>query len=294
MKRFLKLLFKWFVFVLLLACVLDMVFTHVYSHSAPRNKTQYILSLNEKDTLDYVFLGSSRVENTVVTKLIEKETGKKALNLGVQGAKLKDIYLLLKLLDNSKASISRIFIQVDYIYNIEGGSDLVMSQSLPYIRSNEVIKEYLKINDSSFNSNFYVPFYRYATNDYRIGFREFFTSVINKKAKQDFTDGFQPLSGTMSARGKYELPKKINEKNGYFEAIDSYCKKNQINVTYFTAPFCQDAVAQPYMELLRTKVEGLKDFSKVVPRNDYFKNCGHLNEQGAIFFTKRLIKELYL
>ena len=116
----------------LLLCLFDWAYTEVYVRSIPRNKTKYVLGLKDQK-IDYVFLGSSRVENHIDTQLIKTLTSKKVLNLGIQGAKLDDNYLLLQLLIHNNVKIGKLFLQVDYIFNTELYIDdkLVESPQLP-------------------------------------------------------------------------------------------------------------------------------------------------------------------
>lgn len=295
MKRFLKYSIISLVGIIILLFLLDNLYTYVYSNSFPRNKTQYILSLNEGEKLDYIFLGSSRVENSILSSEIERITGKTTLNLGTQGARLEDMNIFLRLLIQKKVKIKRLFVQVDYIYNFESSSEIVRSQALPYIRNNEVLKEYLKRVDSNFIKNYYVPFYRYAVNDYRLGFREFFASSINKKSKIDFKDGFVPLSGIMKKGDAVGgLPKSILKSNRSIAEIDSICQVNKINVTYFCSPFCSNFKTNDFITKLKSKISNFEDFSKAVKNDSLFENCTHLNKAGAKVFSRIIVNSLDL
>jgi len=287
MKKFLKYLF-FIVFVILFSMVvLDKAYTYVYENSLPRNKTQHILQLNDIK-IDYIFLGSSRVENHIVTRLVEEKTGKRALNLGVQGGRLDDAFLMLKLLKNNNVSTEKVFIQVDYLFNFENPSTIVGTESLPYIRSNEIISEHNK-NHPDFKQNYYFPFYRYCKNDFKLGFREFFNSIRQKKPRIDLTDGFNPINEIFSDNNP-SLPGTIRYQNKNIEAINSFCKDNKIEVVYFCAPFCKDMKNIEYIDKLKLRIPTLIDFSREIMSNEFFKNCTHLNEKGAKLFTEKLIE----
>lgn len=275
------------VFVLL--SLFDLTYTYIYTKSIPRNKTKYVLDLKDKQ-VDYVFLGSSRVENHIDTKLVKQLTSKTALNLGIQGAKLDDNYMLLQLLINNKVKIGTLFLQVDYIFNKETPSVIVSSEALPYIKTNEIVRKHVQLSDSNYLSYYHIPFYRFMLNDYKIGFREFFSATIGKKSKTDFEDGFVPKDIKFIKEGAFELPNTIIEKNKIFDLIDMTCKKNNINVVYFCAPFCSYVSESKYIDKLKTKIPRLKDYSKAL-NDEYFYNCGHLNATGAKEFTKMLVKD---
>jgi hypothetical protein len=295
MKKFLIKITVLFIGICVVLSFLDTLYTNIYSNAFPRNKTQYILSLQEGEKIDYIFLGSSRVENTIISSEIERLTGKRTLNLGTQGAKLDDMNIFLRLLIDKKITIRRLFVQVDYLYNFESSSDIVRSQALPYIRENAIINGYLKKVDSNYYKNYYIPFYRYATNDYILGFRELFASAINKKSKTDFKDGFVPLYGHIKkSNTSYELPLTISKSNRNINEIDSLCYDNNIKVTYFCAPFCSGLKSNGYLSKLKEQLPNFEDFSSSVTNDSLFQSCGHLNKVGAEVFTEQIVKKLSL
>jgi len=296
MKKFITNCLTIIIGIIILLFLLDFLYTKVYENSFPRNKTQHILGLTEETTFDYVFLGSSRVENFIKPSIIKELTNKKAINLGTQGARLDDMNIFLRLLLDKKVKIERIFVQVDYIYNFESSSVIVRSQALPFINSNTIINSYMKRVDSNYTENYYVPFYKYAKNDYRIGFREFFTSLINKKSKTNFYDGFVAANGTIDNKedGTASLPLDIAKENKSIREIDSISRSNNIDVTYFISPYCSGLESNNYISKLRKKLPNFHDFSKTIKNDSLFANCGHLNNKGADLFTRILIEKLDL
>ena len=136
------------------------------------------MSLREQK-IDYIFIGSSRVDNTIDADIISKITGKTALNLGIQSAKPDDYYLMLKLIKDLNIQTNKIFIQMDYVYNLSGNSKILNSYLMPYTE-NDIVNNHLKstIKNSWFIPN--LPFYKYLVYDYKIGFREFFSTTIHK------------------------------------------------------------------------------------------------------------------
>lgn len=296
MKAFIKNLVLITLVIIVLLYVLDFTYTKVYQNTTPRNKTQYILKLDEGTVIDYVFLGSSRVENFIMPSIIKDITKKEAINLGTQGARLDDMTVFLKLLIGQKVKIKRLFVQVDYIFNFETSSDIVRAQALPYIKSHTVINNYMKRVDSSYIKNYYIPFYRYASNDYRLGFREFFASTINKQTKIDFKDGFVPLFNTIEnvTHPTASLPKTIIKSNKNIMEIEALCRSNNIDVNYFCSPFCSGLTSNNYLSKLNEKLSNFKDFSRVIQADNLFHNCSHLNKAGAQVFTEHFIKAFNL
>jgi hypothetical protein len=292
MKKFIKYFVVIFVSVVVIMIALDILYTYVYTNAQPRSKTQYLLKLKNKK-IDYIFLGSSRVENHVVTKMVEEKTSGTAINIGVQGGKLDVTYLILQLLLENNIQFKKLFIQVDYSYNFEGNSIVFNPETIPFIRNNEIINKFHKKNNPDYLRCYYLPFYRYAVNDFKVGFREFFSSSINKTTSTDFSDGFEPRKDAFSSE-KYTLPGTIVKSNKTFEQIDSLCKQKHIDVIYFCAPFCNQVVTSDFTQKLKQKIPTLKDYSKSILEDKYYVNCGHLNEAGAKLFTQMLIDDCIL
>ncbi|MBC5833334.1 hypothetical protein G6N05_00410 [Flavobacterium sp. F372] len=276
------------------AYVLDYFYTNVFEKALPRTKFQNIRALGN-ESIDYVFLGSSRVENGISPEVIKNKTGKNAMNLGFQASKMSDIYLILQLLDEYKIKYKKAFIQVDYIFNIENGFSNVLSyEILPFIHENELISNHCQFNDNiNFWRNKYLPFYRYSITSQKIGIREIFSNLIRKKTPILENKGYSPLYGHFSG-GNYTLPETILQKNKYYDSMVNYSLKNKKEIIFFTAPFRILNNDFSFVQKLETKIPGLKNFSNELVDNKYFENNNHLNHQGAIAFTTILIEKLKL
>lgn len=291
MRKFLKYIALIFLFIVGVLYLLDYSFTKVYESSVPRTKIQYLRSFKNKK-VDYIFLGSSRVENGIVPELILDKTGKTAINLGFQAAKMSDIYIVLKLINKYNIRAEKIFIQIDYIFNIEDGHSNVLEWELmPFIRENGVTKEYFNNHFSGRKEVYNIPFYRYCRYESKIGFREFFLNRVNKQTPVIKNYGFVPLYGN-STEHNNTLPAEINAKNKYYDEIKKIVINNNMKVLYFCAPFCKHTKNLFFINKLKNKIPELYDFSQVVSSNDMFQNCSHLNQEGAYYFTEYLMKTI--
>ena len=272
--------------ILIVAIVFDFTYTAIYENSKPRTKFQYLRSL-KNTKINYIFLGSSRVENGIVPSIIEGKTKKSCVNLGFQASKMGDIYSVLKLLKEYNISSDSIFIQVDYIFNVGGHSNNLPYEMSPFIRDNSATKEYLLDYVGENKSNYYVPFFRYCTQDAKIGFREVIANVFDKKTNVAQNKGYNPLQGIENQKANQRaLPNTIAKKNIYFDKIKEYSKKNDVNVVFFCAPFCKYTKQLDYISKLKTKIPELYDFSNSINDDKMFVNCYHLNEVGARKFTE--------
>lgn len=290
MIKFVKYILVLFTATLLITIALDYSYTEIMSEAKPRTKFQYIRSLKNKKT-DYIFLGSSRVENVIIPSLIKELTNKDALNFGFQASKMGDIYTMLKLIKKYNIQSKKILIQVDYIYNLDSNSNIMQYQLMPFVRENEVTKEYFDRYFVDDEALYYVPFYRYCQNDNKIGFREIVLNLAKKKTTVETEKGYVGLNGKHTIHNN-SLPDTIAKSNPYLDKIKSFCKANKIDVVFYCAPFCSHSKNLNFVAKLKQKIPELKDYSNAVKDTEEFENCTHLNGKGAITFTTILAKDI--
>ncbi|MFV8342105.1 hypothetical protein [Flavobacterium sp. XS2P39] len=291
MKKFCVYIVGGILVILAMISLLDVVYTKTYETSYPRTKFQYLRSLKNKK-VDYIFLGSSRVESGIVPSIIYNKTGKLAVNLGFQAAKLGDIYTSLQLIKAYNIHFEKILIQVDYIYNYtDGNSNIFQYEMTPFLRENSITKQYFDNYGEDPIANYYIPFYRYCYNDLKLGFREVFANVIHKKNNVLMDKGYGANYGnTKELRGV--LPVAILDSNIILDSIASFSKQNNIEVVYYCAPFCKKIKNIDFIWKLKNKIPELEDFSEAVNDDKMFLNCNHLNDSGAKRFTEILTKKL--
>lgn len=282
MKKFTKHLFKIIGFSLLILLFSDAIYTAVFYHCVPRNKLQFVLK-NENQNYNAVFIGSSRVANHIDTYYLDALTGEKNINLGVEGANYADNLLLLKLFVKNKNTAKKIFLQLDHFYEFNEMSAIANSDALPFIR-NEIVQSHFKKYDKKYFSYYYFPFYRYLSADFKIGFREFFMSAINKKPKIDLNYGYIPKLEIGNLKTPEELPKTIAKSNIFVNEIIQLCSENNIELILFCAPFSSNIKEISYIDKLKMKYPNLYNYSKTMD-DISFSNSTHLNNEGAKKFT---------
>ncbi len=292
MKRFIRIVILLMFVIIVSSFLLDSFYTRLHHIKTPRSKASYLLQ-NKVAGYDYIFLGSSRVHNHVNPEIIYERTGKKAINLGVHGAKLNDYELFLEIISENNIEFERIFVQIDYVFNHFNFNDVSGVDVIPFMNSNKAVENHLKKYNETYSIYKSVPFYRYMKNDFAIGFRESIMLLSERKSKVDFSNGFDPkhIRGVDMATS---LPSNIVKENPIFNRIDSIASLNNIDITYFTAPFCSDTKNIGYIDSLALKVPYLKDYSRSILENKYFYDCSHLNIDGANLFTDILIEDLRL
>jgi hypothetical protein len=294
MKKFIIQISGILTIILILLLVFDFTYTTIYKNANPRTKFQYLRSL-KNTKVDYIFLGSSRVENGIDPLMIEKKTGKSCVNLGYEAAKLGDIYTVLQLLKSYNIASDTVFIQIDYIFDIKGHSINLPYEMTPFIKDNQIVKDYLIDYVGEDPSTYYVPFVRYCMGGEKLGFRDVFANLIGKETTVVENKGYTPLQ-VQANDGKhnshFSLPVSIASHSPFYEKIKKYGTVNNIKIVFFCAPFCEHTKNLDYVKKLKTKIPDLYDFSNAIKEDSMFVNCFHLNEIGASKFTEILVKKV--
>ena len=288
MKKLLFFLLKILAIIILFACVLDVVYTNSFFHSKNRGKIGYIYN-SKPHEFDVVILGSSRSNNHFVTQMFTDQ-GLKTFNFGMQGSKLFESDLVLKLLLEKKNKIKNVIIDVDLSLRSDKKSEAVILKFLPYLHDSDVIKNHLMILPN-YNFWYYIPFYRYVKYETKIGAREMFFCAINKKSKELDFGGYSALSNTNTTLAENIDVDPI--RNQYYEEIKSICKKNNINLIAIMTPICENAIGMNYFEKVKKLYPEIYNYENVVIENKYFSSCGHMNDTGARIFTARILKDFF-
>ena len=290
MKKFLLHIASLALMTVLIMSVLDFGYTYVYMNSKPRTKYQVLRSLKNQK-FDYAFLGSSRVYNTIMPSIIKERTGKDAINMAFTASHLHDIYTVLKLFKAYHIKTEKIFIQVDNSFNIDGKSNILEYQIIPFLRENEATKAHFKTY-SNLPFLYYVPFYRYCLYDQKIGFREVFNNLYGKSTDCADDLGFKAEHDGNGIDNKYALPTKINTRNIIFDSIKKYSANHNIDVIYFCAPYYKETKNLDFVGKLKSKIPELIDYSNAVEDGKMFLDNSHVNDIGARYFTNYLVDDL--
>ncbi len=291
MKKFSIKIVVYLSLILLLALVLDTVYTLVYSNSAVRNKVQFLMNARPQN-YDAIILGSSRAENHIVPELFQKH-GLSVYNFGMGGGGLCDDSLLLKLFFEKGNTTQKIFFQVDLQFMGEIPAPAIQATFLPFLTTNPTIYNHYKDNTEQSFALAYVPFYRYCKLDSKNGFRELVLTLLNKKGKFFDSKGFIALEPTLNSKQKYNLPVEVSKKNKYYDEIKVICKKNKVELIPFMAPFCVYVNHADFFSKLKRNVPELYDYSDAIKADSLFATCGHMNRKGAEVFTNILLNKHY-
>lgn len=291
MKRFLIYITKIFVITILVAVVLDGIYTAIFLQTKNRGKIEDVYNSKPKK-FDVVFLGSSRANNHFVGQMFD-DKGLKSFNYGMSGGHLFEASLLLKLMIERKYAIKNVILEADLNLANEEEAEGISALFLPYIHNSETIKEHFS-KEENFMELYYIPFYRYIKYGTKIGFRETFFAAINKKTNQLDNLGYHPLEKHKNGNMKNNIANlKPLPHNKYYEEIKSICKANNINFIAVMTPMCENVVGMNYFDKVKKAYPEIHNYENVVIEDKYFSSCGHMTDEGAKMFTARILKDFF-
>ena len=289
MKKFITLVVKILLTMLVLLVVLDWGYTSVYLHSSNRGKVEKVFN-SKAEKYDVLILGSSRANNHFVPELFEKK-GLKTFNYGMSGAHLFEASLMLKLMVERNYKIKTVILEADLGLCNEKESDAIAAKFLPYIHHSETIKEHFS-KQENFNALYYIPFYRYIDFDALIGFREMYNTAIGKPTNILDNLGYHPL-GHKPGNMKNDIRALKPILNKYYEEIKQICKANHYNLITVMTPMCSNVKGLDYFEKANKIYPEIHNLENVVQGDQYFSSCGHMNDTGARMFTAVVIEQFF-
>ncbi len=290
MNKFITLVAKILLTLLVLLMALDWAYTAVYLHSSHRGKVEKIFN-SKAENFDVVILGSSRANNHFVPELFEKK-GLKTFNYGMSGAHLFEASLMLNLMTERHYKIKTVLLEADLGLCNEKESEMIAAKFLPYIHHSEVIKNHFS-GQADFNELYYIPFYRYIDFDALIGFREMYNTATDKPTNILDNQGYHPLTTNKPGNMKNDIRALKPIRNKYYEEIKQICKQNNYNLITVMTPMCTNVKGLDYFEKANKIYPEIYNLENVVEGDQYFSSCGHMNDAGARMFTEVVINRFF-
>lgn len=279
-------------------------------HSFPGEFEVWNDIYNGKASCDIAIYGSSRAWVQMDSKIIEKFTGKKVYNFGMDGHNLRLQYLRhLEFLKHNKKP-SHIILNVD-VFTLEQREDLYQyEQFLPYMFWNTTMQEYTSDYKGFNTSDYYIPLLRYAGKNLllkKMTSKEFKMEIEGANYRIKGYRGFDEEWDTavdllLASEERYTI-NILDESKELMEQFLQECKEQEIKVTLVYAPEYIDgqqfvsnreeameyyrACANKYDLLLLDYSNDALSFEK-----DWFYNASHLNNKGSKIFSKKLAATL--
>ncbi|WP_396634852.1 hypothetical protein [Maribacter sp. R86514] len=278
--------------------VLETLNKNVYTGASGGKVNQF---LKEKDSLDFIVLGSSRANHHVNNIKISKNS----FNMGLDGTKIAFSATLLKTLPANKKQTILLHISPKYSIDSNYKGDDIAGLSKLYHQNNTIKKEYIALGKNKIMNQI---FWSLNFNGTVMGLIKNFLSPnydINKYS------GYDPLHITDEQKRIFKavLEKKINEPclnelklnsiyERYLKEISLFCKKNNKRLILFTAPIYHDNCKEDndiLGKLLEEKNIEFWDMTNMFKKNEnlsYWRDNSHLSAEGAEIFTDSIIARL--
>lgn len=234
--------------------------------------------------VDYILLGSSRMNNHIDPTQIEAATGKKGLNLGVNAFSSFESYLMLKeFLRNNDTE--RVFVQVDNLVSDDDPDRVGEKTWIPYLDEDYVYKEFKRygIEYSLYRR---IPFYRFQRFESRIGYRDVLASALGSGHEYEPTFGYTPTNGVLNGTVNFKKSTPTKLPNHSMKSMISLCEKRNVELIFFTAPIYK---YQGDLNIFAMVLPKFYDFHYSITDRKYFSDQVHLNRVGAEKFTQIFI-----
>jgi hypothetical protein len=284
------------------------------------NTEQLDRVINDSSYNDILYLGSSRTQMHLNPKIIDSITGLSSLNLGRSGGNSKEEYMLLMAYLTNHKTPKYIFYGID---QRAVDSSNIIPNAIIYLNylNNKQIVEGLKETYSNIEILKYVPFTRFLLyDDYyrhisiqgnlgktaRLPGREYFKGYasagddkvkipVGKWDELDTTINFELIGQKLRTELVKKTPGNPPLLDSYnhkflinFQKIINVCKKNKIQLIFYTSPFAdrQDIFKEKDIRLLKEIVEFNQmpffrlDTCKIYTPND-FTDFSHLTHKGS-------------
>jgi hypothetical protein len=290
MQKFITLVAKILLTILVVLVVLDLAYTTVYLNSSTRGKVEKVFN-SKAENYDVVILGSSRANNHFVPQLFEKK-GLKTFNYGMSGAHLFEASLLLKLMAERNYKIKNVILEADLGLCNEKESEAIAAKFLPYIHHSETIKNHFS-GQENFKELYYIPFYRYIDFDALIGFREMYNTATGTTTNILHNLGYHPLKSNKRGNMKNDIRALKPIRNKYYEEIKQICMQNNYNLISVMTPMCTNVKGLDYFEKANKIYPEIHNLENMVQGDQYFSSCGHMNDAGARIFTEVVIEKFF-
>lgn len=297
MKKFIVKVILFFLIIGVVDFFYGMTYDFINSH-AKGGENKRVYDLCKKDKYDILIMGSSRAHHHYVPSLIEETTGMSCYNAGFDGNGVILAYGLLQ-------QIVKQYRPQLVIYDIEPAFDIsiylpdndrtrYLSLQKPYFRDVDIAKifkdvaidEYYKVHSG---------LYRYNSTCIT-GLVSFLSCRGN-----DTLNGYEPLYGEMKEEANTKMKdtySKDEKKLEYITKFIDFANNKHIPLIIVASPKYlkeSSAVFNEVKEMCISKNVPFLDYYHLpdfMEHKEYFKEPMHLNDKGAIEFTKHIVTQI--
>lgn len=285
MKRFLKYIGTLLLILLGWQLIGEFAYTYVYEHGSPRNKVMWVRSL-EEDHLDFAILGSSRAQFHVDPLIIEEEKGWYGYNFGYENCYPFETNLMAQEL-LKHTSTERLWVQVDFTYNMDIPDVQAQVPWMPYIKEPEIYRHF-EPHGRRYTLFKWIPFYRYQYFEGSLGLRNVLLSALGKEPDFYENRGFKGIDHQLQELDVFEHYLEEQENQSLKQLLQTTSEQS-VQTSFFIAPI-QDFEGN--LPIMAQWLPNLKDYTNSFPDASDFSDPIHLRQEAAREFTQLLINDL--
>jgi hypothetical protein len=278
-------------------------------------KTRWIMNLRDQH-VDYLFLGSSRMANTVAGHQLDSTLNTKSLNIATAGSSYGENYVLFDEFLKNGNTTKTLVLSLDLFksrhhdYDKEKITTLVFKKfDLFPLYANDTVKEVYRAYSKEINLLLWdiIPFSRYA--EYNSYFK--FNDLMKYSKGEIYPTSFDTISGEQLVQYyKFKGDRRANPEvvqlgprgEKYLLAILDLAQQHRIKIILVTAPYYKmyelnREYHNSYVAFLKKKYSTeYIDFSVRQEWKDKnnFSDAIHTNARGSRIFTKELADSLKL
>ncbi|MDX2172637.1 MAG: hypothetical protein SFY56_05910 [Bacteroidota bacterium] len=260
---------------------------------------KFDLMFKDKSKFDIVFIGSSRTYYGINPSIIEKLSGKNAINIGLEGAKLNEMEIALKGYLYSHPKPGKIILMIDPHSFSFNENQIYNKIYLSNYLNNDSIYSALK-NSINYKPIVwkYIPYFILTEFDDYTRLKSI-KGIINGKNKNSLLNynGFCELKNKFTATDDNFNTLKMNIDNGvkHLFNIISICNRDNIDIQIVQGPFLKlfyeknkmDIFYKNINELIYNRFPNTKIQTTALNYTNlnYFKDETHVNNVGAIHYS---------
>lgn len=262
---------------------------------------------------DIVYLGNSRTFVHFNPEIIQKITGLRGYNLGIDGGDVAMQKAKLDLL-TEKNKLPKIMLQTADISLLAGRENIFMKhQFLPYLKEDAIYNP-LRKKDKKIWADRYIPLWKYHGYRYLVikGIKSFF-NLNNYDSQKDWngyngkdqkwnTD-FDDYKKSLNGENIIYSDENIQEGLTYLDHLIAFSKNHKIKLVFVFPPqynelselqVQKDSLVDILKKLSSENSIPYWDYSQdsLCNQTKYLYNATHLNEKGANIFSGRIGNKL--
>lgn len=264
----------------------EYAYTYIYNHGSPRNKVMWVRSL-EETKMDYAILGSSRAKYHLNPVLIDSITGLTGYNFGYENTFPFEINLLSREL-LERTSPDRLFVQVDYTYNMDSPDVEASIPWIPYLKEDHIFRAF-EPHDDIYSWFRNVPFYRYQYFEGELGFRNVILSALGKQPDFYANGGFKPIHQKFPDIAPFEYFMQDTE-NQSLKSLKEYSQERGVETVFFIAPILD---FKGNMPIIKNHIPDVLDYTDLYDDPQLFTDAVHLMAPGAKQFTLKFTQDVF-